>query len=883
MEELINSANEYREAFQQQMETTLRIQYENMKPGEKDAAQKNLTTQTNGTANKERALREKAENQETFEEYKAKAEAEAYGNLIESLKPSLDRTLSELRQADDEFKKTGKTEFFLAKGNRAKELAVIKAKLEFCLERLPEAEKEKARKELAELEKGTAEEPEKPSEKPAKEAAEEPAEEPGKEEPASVPGTEQEPKASEGKTAKTPGKDDETKPEISEATRAKMDKYAEKFSEHMKTYIAVTMKDVKAAVDFCLKDSLKSLPSPMNPRDRGLREQAGKLESRGFKTGIAKENLKDAFLDILARAEDEFPPEVVEVLKQELNKSLKETLEKEYDETFDDKTIEALKANDKYVSEERKHYETHKEEIDSSRYQEISKKIGQAAAILQAIEEGRSDLLGAKTSLITELNRQERKRESFRSSLEEPKTEKKAKEGEAKEGGTKEEAKEEGQPKEGTPEYQLVSKFNEVKSTLFNQAVAARIDPKTFKYTKDKYKNPVLIVHVENDGIRTADGKVNKTIATVVVTENSVRKISEYVETVEPGAYYQSLTEGKGNEEYFKANVDKLLGPEGIDMRPVDKDGKKVEDAQKVPMLAESLVTTKTGMQQLVVNTPKGISAIAVGAKTKALSYEQKQEIELFTEQQKEIALGVQQDVLNNHKNGLGNKIQDATDVPEGATSSMVEAKSNLEGFFKLFRTDQESLAVGGTGNFKRDAKGEKIVKQNFMTFVFDKHDKENTKIEDGKDPKPLQFTITERDANGKDTSTTYILGDDGMYYDVKAINEATKLEDLDSKGVEAAVILNRAGTLGIGSKFVTNVIRRDSDKAIADKEKDQKIEEAGLSQYRVDGDKINRHINQSELSLHKQAKRELAQAKQTPETTEKGDNTRDDDGSRGA
>jgi len=738
-------------------------------------------------------------------------------------------------------------------------------------------EERRAKRAKEAAERAGVEEPEKPAEKPAKEAAEEPVEEPGKEEPAPVPGTEQEPKAAKGKTAETPGKDDKTKPEISEDTRAKMDKYAEEFSGHVKTYMAVTMKDVKAAVDFCLKDSLKTLSNPMDPRDRDLREQAGKLESRGFKTGIAKENLKDAFLDILARAEDEFPPEVVEVLKNELNTYLKDTLKKEYEETFDDKTIEVLKANDKDVSEERKYYETHKEKIDSSRYQEISKKIGQAAAILQAIEEGRSDLLGARTSLITELNRQERKRESFRSSLEEPN-----KEEEAKEGGTKEEAKEEGQPKEGTPEYQLVSKFNEVKSTLFNQAVAARIDPKTFKYTMDKYKKPVLIVHVENDGIRTADGKVNKTIATVVVTENSVRKISEYVETVEPGDYYQSLTEGKGDEEYFKANKDKLLGPEGIDMRPVDKDGKKVEDAQQVPMLAESLVTTKTGMQQLVVNTPKGISAIAVGAKTKALSYEQKQEIELFTEQQKEIALGVKKDLLDNHKTGLGNKIQNP-DAPEGASTISVEAESNLEDFFKILSTDKDRLAVGGTGNFKRDSSGEKIVKQNFMTFVFDKYDKENTKIEDGKDPKPLQFTITERDANGKDTSTTYILGADGKYYDVEAVKAATKMADIDSKGVEAAVILNRAGTLGIGSKFVTNVIRRDSDKAINDKEKDQKIEEAGLSQYRVDGDKINRHINQSELSLHKQAKRELAQAKQAQKTAEKGNNTREDDGSRGA
>ena len=850
-ESLKDAADRYGDAFQALTETEIKIKY----GGATEAEKNEQDSQKDEMKKSEEALKQLAESDEVFEEYKAKAEADAYGNLIESLRPYLGIALKE---------------------NNEQEIAILRAKIEYCIERLPETEKEKARKELAELEKGTAEEPEKPaepekpSEKPAKEAAEEPAEEPGKEEPASVPGTEQEPKASEGKTAKTPGKDDETKPEISEATRAKMDKYAEKFSEHMKTYIAVTMKDVKAAVDFCLKDSLKSLPSPMSPRDRDLREQAGKLESRGFKTGIAKENLKDAFLDILARAEDEFPPEVVEVLKQELNKSLKETLEKEYDETFDDKTIEALKANDKYVSEERKHYETHKEEIDSSRYQEISKKIGQAAAILQAIEEGRSDLLGARTSLITELNRQERKRESFRSSLEEPKTEKKAKEGEAKEGGTKEEAKEEGQPKEGTPEYQLVSKFNEVKSTLFNQAVAARIDPKTFKYTKDKYKNPVLIVHVENDGIRTADGKVNKTIATVVVTENSVRKISEYVETVEPGAYYQSLTEGKGNEEYFEANKDKLLGPEGIDMRPVDKDGKKVEDAQQVPMLAESLVTTKTGMQQLVVNTPKGISAIAVGAKTKALSFEQKQSIELFTEQQKENSLSVRDLLLEKHDDNLGTKKQEGADIGDNNVS-MIEAESNMKDFFKILSTDKDSLAVGGTGNFKRDSSGEKIVKQNFMTFVFDKYDKENTKIEDGKDPKPLQFTITERDANGKDTSTTYILGADGKYYDVEAVKAATKMADINSKGVEAAVILNRAGTLGIGSKFVTNVIRRDSDKAIADKEKDQKIEEAGLSQYRVDGDKINRHINQSELSLHKQAKRELAQARQAQEAAARG------------
>ena len=203
------------------------------------------------------------------------------------------------------------------------------------------------------------------------------------------------------------------------------------------------------------------------------------------------------------------------------------------------------------------------------------------------------------------------------------------------------------------------------------------INESNYKYATGKDGKSILIVHVENDGTRVAGGKVNKTIATVVVTEDSIRKISEYVSTTDVESYYLEASGQAKTPEKFSEEVQKYLGTEGLDMRPTNADGSINEKAkpEEVPMLSESLVTTKTGMQQLVVNTPKGISAIAVGAKTKPLTYEQKQEIELFTERQKTEALGIKDVLINKYGDNLGLKVQDGLET-EGANVSMQEQES---------------------------------------------------------------------------------------------------------------------------------------------------------------------------------------------------------------
>ena len=895
-EEFNSAVDKYREAYQLELATRTRLQTDTSLSGtKKDGVEKALKTQESGTRNREAEVRKVGAANPDISETEISEKLELARNmavreLIERENSDLLNKLQTLKSVRESFEKDHKgSDFTTANGLQA-DIDLIKKKLALYIQELPEEEREEVKRKIEEHERALLgeKEPDKEAtqetEGHTQEAGEEPAEdkseeaEEEQEEPAEEKKEDHD--TEEHEIEDTPK---EGKPDIEAIKAGAIKKIEEAVANFGRKYISTCDKAVtdlrKIYEDRIFGKGLTasgvgSAISEMHEKLKVAQKEALD-EEKGIDSAYDRAEVATLFVQLIDEARSKYgltQEEAEAILKpallQAITAKLNDMVSKESSHSLyavkipgkDGKEgsdygeeVKRLDSRIKVLEGKKRNHEEDAELAAAKEMLEIFRGmqyLEDGHGLLKELEEGREG------SAVEALERKDGKPVQL---LEKDCEEKYKREHVLSEPSSLTAAQEE-----------LKAKFLAAKDTLFNPLVAQGLEGAvTYKFTEKTVKGkdgkettePVLVVQVNNDGMLTKSGMVNTTNATVIVDSTTIRKISEFVSRDKADKYYSLKTGKKLEEEEAKA----LVGKPGMDMNPDEL------DVTEVPKISESLVTTKSGMQQLVVNTKDGITAIAVGENSSPLTYDQKQEIELYTEEKKKELLESSDKALKDWESRFG--VKTGEDLEGEASTQMMETDDKNSAFRQKFAIfGKENLAVGGTGNFRRNSDKTQILGQNFVSFVYSKSE---DYAQSASEPKPLQISISIKKGENE-TSKTYYLGTDGKYYDSEQFSRCSSLEEM--QGVDLETIYREMDNLGIGSKFIGNVMKRESTHFLHPTDPDKK---PGKDSHISDSEKRLVRASGKEASLDeaaRKAREELAREGQDQEQEQAPENSQGND-----